>query len=242
MSPRPVTAFSIIPVLDLKHGKVVRARAGDRANYQPIVTPLSPTSDATDVLRGLTGLARFSTVYIADLDAITGEGSHGAVLGALAVAAPDIEFWIDGGFAGVAAARAALPAKMTPVFGSESLAEVEELAAARKNFGPGGLVLSLDYRAGGFMGPQEIERRVELWPSRIILMTLDRVGTGGGPDLDALAALVERAGGRAVFAAGGVRGEDDLARLQAIGVAGVLVATALHDERLSPAAVARFHR
>jgi phosphoribosylformimino-5-aminoimidazole carboxamide ribotide isomerase len=68
------------------------------------------------------------------------------------------------------------------------------------------------------------------------------VGTGAGPDLDALAALVKRAGGRAVFAAGGVRGEDDLARLREIGVAGVLVATALHDGRLSPAAVARFHR
>ena len=58
----------------------------------------------------------------------------------------------------------------------------------------------------------------------------------------ALAALLERAGARAVFAAGGVRGEDDLARLRAIGVAGVLVATALHDGRLSAAAVARFHR
>jgi HisA/HisF family protein len=242
MSLRLVNAFSIIPVLDLKHGEVVRARAGDRANYQPIVTPLSPTSEAADVLRGLTGLAPFSTVYIADLDAITGEGNHGAVLAALAVAAPDIEFWIDGGFASVAAARAALPAGMIPVFGSESLTGVEEFEAARKHFGAGGLVLSLDYRAGGFMGPQEIEDCVELWPSRVILMTLDRVGTGAGPDLDALAALVERAGGRAVLAAGGVRGEDDLARLRAIGVAGVLVATALHDGRLSPAAVARFHR
>jgi uncharacterized protein related to proFAR isomerase len=77
-----VNAFSIIPVLDLKHGKVVRARAGDRANYQPIVTPLSPTSEAADVLRGLMALAPFSTVYIADLDAITGEGNHGAVLAA----------------------------------------------------------------------------------------------------------------------------------------------------------------
>jgi phosphoribosylformimino-5-aminoimidazole carboxamide ribotide isomerase len=237
-----VNAFSIIPVLDLKHGKVVRARAGDRANYQPIVTPLSPTSEAADVLRGLMALAPFSTVYIADLDAITGEGNHGAVLAALGVAAPDIEFWIDGGFASVAAARAALPAGMIPVFGSESLSGVEEFEAARKHFGAGGLVLSLDYRAGAFMGPQEIERRLELWPSRVILMTLDRVGTGAGPDFDALAALVERAGGRAVFAAGGVRGEGDLARLRAIGVAGVLVATALHDGRLSPAAVARFHR
>ena len=75
-----MNSFTIIPVLDLKHGKVVRARAGERASYQPIVTPLSPTSEATDVLRGLRGLAPFSTVYIADLDAIAGEGNHGDVL------------------------------------------------------------------------------------------------------------------------------------------------------------------
>src|SRR5881394_2551635 len=87
---RPMKSFSIIPVLDLKRGRVVRARAGDRANYQPIVTPLSPTSEAADVLRGLQGLARFSAMYIADLDAIAGEAGHGDVLRKLAAAAPDV--------------------------------------------------------------------------------------------------------------------------------------------------------
>jgi len=236
-----VTSFAIIPVLDLKHGKVVRARAGDRANYQPIVTPLSPTSEAVDVLRGLRSLAPFSTVYVADLDAIAGEGGHAAVLHELMAAMPDVEFWLDSGFATAAAAHAALPARVIPVFGSESLVSVDELVAANR-LGEGQLVLSLDYRGGGFMGPIEIERHPDLWPSRVILMTLDRVGTGAGPDVDALAALRRRACGRAVFAAGGVRGEDDLARPQEIGVAGVLVATALHDGRLPAAALARFHR
>ena len=237
-----MTSFTIIPVLDLKHGKVVRARAGDRASYQPIVTPLSATSEATDVLQGLRRVAPFSTVYIADLDAIAGEGGHGDVLRALRSMAPDVEFWLDGGFATTGAARAALQDGITPVFGSESLANVEDLTTAGRSFGTTKLILSLDYRGTRFMGPPEIEQQPQLWPSRVILMTLDRVGTGAGPDFDALAALVERASGRAVFAAAGVRGEDDLDRLQAIGVAGVLVATALHDGRLSTAAVARFHR
>jgi len=234
-----MNSFSIIPVLDLKHGKVVRARAGDRANYQPIVTPLSPTSEAVDVLRGLQGLARFSVMYIADLDAIAGEVGHGDVLRRLAAAAPDVEFWIDGGFATADGASAALPSGMTPVFGSESLTGPSELMAARSSFGSGKVVLSLDYRGGRFMGPREIEDRVDLWPDRMILMTLDRVGTAGGPDLEALDTLIKRSDGRAVFAAGGVRGEDDLARLQSMGVGGVLVATALHDGRLSAATLTR---
>jgi len=235
-------SFSIIPVLDLKRGKVVRARAGDRANYQPIVTPLSPTSEAVDVLRGLQGLARFPVMYIADLDAIAGEAGHGDVLRRLAAAAPDVEFWLDGGFATAGAASAALPSGMTPVFGSESLTGPSELITAQRTFGFQRIVLSLDYRDGRFMGPREIEDRVDLWPNRMILMTLDRVGTAGGPDLEALEGLIKRSGSRAVFAAGGVRGEHDLARLQSMDVRGVLVATALHDGRLPAATLARFQR
>lgn len=236
-----MSSFTIIPVLDLKHGKVVRARAGDRVNYQPIVTPLSPTSEAPDVLRGLRTLAPFPIVYVADLDAISGEGGHGEVLRALVASTPGVEFWLDGGFASAASARGAATAGMVPVLGSESLSGTSELPKARAMLGRGTIVLSLDYRAGQFMGAPEIEHQPDLWPDRIILMTLDRVGTGTGPDFDALKGLVRRAAGRAVFAAGGVRDGADLDQLRAIGVAGVLVATALHDGRLSAAAVSRFH-
>jgi phosphoribosylformimino-5-aminoimidazole carboxamide ribotide isomerase len=240
--PVPVDSFTIIPVLDLKHGKVVRARSGDRASYRPIVTPLSPTSEAVDVLRGLRRLAPFSTVYIADLDAIAGEGGHDSVLRGLRAAAPGVEFWVDAGYRRASDAHAVSSAGNTPVLGSETLVGTEQLATAMASFGAGRIVLSLDYRSGRFMGGHEIEQRVDLWPDRIILMTLDRVGTGTGPDLDALTALARRAGDRAIFAAGGVRHEDDLVQLQSIGVAGVLVATALHDRRLSAAAVSRLHR
>jgi phosphoribosylformimino-5-aminoimidazole carboxamide ribotide isomerase len=105
--------------------------------------------------------------------------------------------------------------------------------------GPEGFVLSLDYRGGALLGKEEIERRMELWPSRLILMTLDRVGTSGGPAIDGLRQLRERAVPRAVFAAGGVRGEADIVVLEEAGIAGALVATALHDGRLSPEALAR---
>ncbi len=60
----------VIPVLDLLGGKVVRARMGDRASYRPIESPLSPTSDAVDVVRGLLAVHPFQTLYVADLDAI----------------------------------------------------------------------------------------------------------------------------------------------------------------------------
>jgi phosphoribosylformimino-5-aminoimidazole carboxamide ribotide isomerase len=232
-----VTSFTIIPVLDLKHGAVVRARAGDRANYRPIVSPLAAGSSAASILRGLFALAPFPIVYIADLDAIAGEGDHRPILRDLAEANPPIAFWLDGGFTTLASARPVLRRGIVPVFGSETLAGTEALAEILAALGPDGFVLSLDYRGGALLGDTEVERRVELWPSRLILMTLDRVGTGGGPDTDGLRRLRERAAPRAVFAAGGVRGEADIAALEEAGVAGALVATALHDGRLSAAAL-----
>jgi uncharacterized protein related to proFAR isomerase len=232
-------SFTIIPVLDLKHGAVARARAGDRANYQPIVSPLAADSAPASVLRGLLGLAPFPIVYIADLDAIGGEGDHRATLWSLAAATPQVAFWLDGGFTTLASARPVLRPGIVPVFGSETLADADALAAVLAARGPDGFVLSLDYRGGALLGKADIERRIELWPNRLILMTLDRVGTGGGPDIEGLRRLRERAAPRAVFAAGGVRSETDIIALEEAGIVGALVATALHDGRLSPAVLAR---
>ncbi|MBC8130797.1 MAG: nickel transporter, partial [Rhizobiaceae bacterium] len=50
------------------------------------------------------------------------------------------------------------------------------------------------------------------------------------------------AGATAVFAAGGVRDEDDLMRLEKAGIAGALVASALHDGRIDRAVLERMAR
>jgi phosphoribosylformimino-5-aminoimidazole carboxamide ribotide isomerase len=64
-------------------------------------------------------------------------------------------------------------------------------------------------------------------------MNLARVGGDVGPDFDRLRAVQAIAGARAVYAAGGVRDATDLAQLQALGCPGVLIASALHNGRLT---------
>jgi phosphoribosylformimino-5-aminoimidazole carboxamide ribotide isomerase len=63
-------------------------------------------------------------------------------------------------------------------------------------------------------------------------MTLSRVGAGTGPDLDRLSEIREMSPATRLYAAGGVRGPADVAALEEIGVAGALVATAIHDGTL----------
>ena len=66
-------------------------------------------------------------------------------------------------------------------------------------------------------------------------MTLARVGGGEGPDFARAERFLHDYPGHRYVAAGGVRNDNDLRRLQELGMAGVLIASALHsgavDER-----------
>jgi phosphoribosylformimino-5-aminoimidazole carboxamide ribotide isomerase len=100
------------------------------------------------------------------------------------------------------------------------------------------IVLSLDYRGDSFLGPNGLCDAPHLWPARVIVMTLARVGRDAGPDMDRLADIKRRAPDVMLYAAGGVRGASDLMRLKQAGIRGVLVASALHDGRLTGADLA----
>jgi phosphoribosylformimino-5-aminoimidazole carboxamide ribotide isomerase len=222
--------MEIIPVLDLKGGMVVRARMGQRDLYRPIETPLAPTSDPIDVTRGLLSVYPFATLYVADLDAIEHKGDNSAALIRLKTECPGVSFWVDNGIAEASAASRWLDAGVGHlVLGSETQLDG---ALVRRFADDGRVILSLDYRGQAFQGPSELVSQVSAWPGRVIVMTLARVGSGAGPDLDRLSAVRSVAAGRKIYAAGGVRNSSDLAALARAGIAGALVATSLHDGRL----------
>jgi phosphoribosylformimino-5-aminoimidazole carboxamide ribotide isomerase len=217
--------MDIIPVIDLKGGAVVHARQGRRDEYRPIKTPLAAGSTPADVVAGLMGVYPFPTLYVADLDAIEGQGDNFDALAPL-LEAHDI--WLDSGLPPnrQAAATISLIGRGSVVIGSESGPDRELLLELRDS---PQVVLSLDFRGDAFQGPPEILADPALWPERVIVMTLERVGAEQGPDLDRLTEIVGRAGGsRRVYAAGGVRNAEDLRELASRGAAGALVATALH--------------
>ena len=229
--------MEIIPVIDLKGGVVVRARQGDRAAYRPMKTPLSRSSAPLDIVAGLLSLHSFRTLYAADLDAIEGRGSHAGTVGRIAKAFPHLSLWIDNGCTDAEAAADFLAAhpRAVLVLGSESQRDCSTLAALHRDRR---VILSLDFRGEAFLGPLELLGNPAVWPARIIVMSLSRIGGDCGPDLDSLAEIRQRAGSRAIFLAGGVRDARDLAAIAAGGAAGVLVASALHDGRLSAADLA----
>lgn len=220
--------FAVIPALDLKDGAVVQANAGNRADYRPIASPFGAADDPVAIARRLLAVTGSPTLYIADLDAITGTGNHFELVRGIADALPGVTVWIDADFSDVADCAFWLPLGATLVIGSESLPAVDNWREIHGAFGES-VVLSLDFGTDGSRGPEPLFSDPALWSNRLIAMDLTRVGADTGPDVGRLKSIVDVADGRAVFAAGGVRNLDDLAALASLDAQGVLIATALHS-------------
>ena len=232
-----MASFELIPVIDLMGGLVVHARAGERDRYRPLEqSRVTAGPEPTAVVEGLLALHPFRTLYIADLDAIRKQGDHKLLILRLRQSFPALRFWVDAGFAGECTCRRFLAADLGDlVLGSESQSDPGLLDL----FGQDPrLVLSLDFQGERRLGAADIFAQPERWPRRVIAMTLARVGSGGGPDRQRLGEVLAAAPDRQVFAAGGVRGLEDLRDLATLGCAGALVASALHDGRLDREALA----
>jgi len=241
--------MKLIPVIDLMQGQVVRAVRGNRQAYQPIVSQLCASSDPVTVAKTLCEHCATRQLYVADLDALLGKSAQVVTLQALLQAMPGLELWLDAGFASAEAAetlRSGLGAagqQVVAVFGSESLASRAELqrcfsgtnatgmkAAAQPASAEG--VLSLDRRDGQRLDAAGCWDAPALWPKRVIVMTLERVGSDAGPDLDTLLEVRRKSPGTCIVGAGGIRNSIDLSRARDAGAAAWLVASALHDGRL----------
>ncbi|MBU3694009.1 MAG: nickel transporter [Rhodocyclaceae bacterium] len=232
--------MDIIPVLDLRAGVVVHAQHGERASYAPLRTPLIATCDPVDVLAAMLAAAARANhrrpppaAYLADLDGIVQGAPQWALLRRLRDAAP-VPLWLDAGFASAAAALEAAQRGFLPVLGSESLGSIDALPTLQDTLTDSSWILSLDADASGPRDPAGVLQHPDLWPLTVIAMDLTRVGSGAGGVGDWLARCMVMAPERRWIAAGGVRGRDDLRMLKTVGVAGALVATALHQGALAP--------
>jgi HisA/HisF family protein len=226
--------MQIVPVLDLKGGVVVHARRGQRAEYKPLQSPLVDGCEPVAVARALCAVCRTKNLYVADLDALAGGPVDEATLAKLASVA---EPWVDAGATSADSAAALYRAGVARnVVGTESLAPGAEIDRP--------VVLSVDLREGRLISPDpELAGRGPsaaaplaraLGVRELLVIDLARVGSGSGPPLDAVAELSAALPGVAIYSGGGVRDQADLGALESAGAAGALVATALHEGRVTP--------
>jgi len=226
----------IIPVLDVLDGVVVRGVGGRRHEYRPLVSQLTSSTDPVEVARVLVASFRPAELYLADLDAIAGAWPAFDVY--RAIRELGVRLWVDAGIRNVEGARQVAAAACDVVAGLETMPGPEAVRGAVGAVGAERVVFSLDLRDGV---------PLRAWPSaivpavvacgitRLIVLDLARVGGSAGTGTDELCrGLASTYPDVEVIAGGGVAGTDDLKRLEACGVRGVLVASALHDGRIAP--------
>jgi phosphoribosylformimino-5-aminoimidazole carboxamide ribotide isomerase len=226
----------LIPVLDVKDGVVVHAKLGLRNQYLPMQSPLCASCALKDVIGAFLNLHPFKIFYLADLNAITGNGNHERLVGQLLEKYPQIMFWVDSGYQAQPGVFFAQP-NYQAVLGSESYGDDNLAALLRfeKNF-----ILSLDFSTQQSLGSAQLFSDKRLWPEKIIVMTLARVGSYLGVDFEKLLYYQQLAQDKTWVAAGGIRDKHDVFALQKIGISAALCASALHSGAITAADFAHF--
>lgn len=231
----------VIPVIDLLDGRAVHAVKGRRDQYRPVLSILCETSDPIALATSFRDRLNLHEIYIADLNAIQDFGCtrHKSVILDLCNI-EGMRVILDAGLSDPERAQTWLDLGVQKaVIGSETLNSMADLEAFTARMEPQQLVFSMDLKNGKTLSrcqaltdasPLEILRRLQSAHWReVILLNLDRVGSREGADTT----LASRA--RFVFPdlhlliGGGVSTHEELVELQSGGIAGVLLATALHN-------------
>lgn len=240
----------VIPVLDLQAGRAVRAIGGDRAHYRPLATRLHVDSDPVGVARGYVDALDPRELYVADLDAIGGTAP--ALATYRAIHALGVDLWVDAGIRDRASLAPLLDESVaTIVVGLETVRGPDALAGVVAAAAPGRLVFSLDLRAGspliggdraawGTADPFTLARVVvSIGIRRLLLLDLERVGTGRGTGSLALLGRLRAAGADLEIAVGGgISRPDEVRSMARAGADAVLIGSALHDGRIGAADLA----
>ena len=247
--------MGLIPVLDLRNGRAVHARGGDRARYAPLVSRAAPRAvpgDAIAVAAAYSALGA-RRIYVADLDAIDGREPQDALVRACSRAAGehgDARLWIDAGIAVATdvARWVAVPGVERIIVGLESIATIDAIPEIVRAAQPVPIVFSVDLRIGvpvardgsvrGVPPVELAQAAARAGVVGVVLLDLARVGGRDGVDEVLAGRVAEAIAPTALVVGGGVQDMGAVGRLAALGVHGVLVGSALHDGRIDAGALA----
>jgi phosphoribosylformimino-5-aminoimidazole carboxamide ribotide isomerase len=223
----------VIPAVDVLEGRAVRLVQGD---YDRVGV------EAGDPLALVRRAAAASPpfVHVVALAAARDGGVPVELARAVVGAAAPVPVQLGGGVRSVAdveALREAGVARVmigTAAFGETPLAEFGDVVVAVDV--AGGIVRTRGWRdSSGLTTAAALARCVDAGVTKVLCTAVARDGTATGPDLELLREARTLFAGE-LLAAGGIRDEDDVAALAALGVDGCVVGRAWLEGAVSPSA------
>jgi phosphoribosylformimino-5-aminoimidazole carboxamide ribotide isomerase len=210
--------MQIIPAIDLLGNDAVRLEQGDFTRVlfrQPIEEFMSRIVATSPPL-----------IHIVDLEGARDGALRTEVIARCVAVANDIPLQVSGGIRSVDAAKVALSAGASRVIVGTAVWSERDAMKQYVDELDGQLVVALDVNDGriavrgwtessGLNVEDALDRCVESGVARLHVTAIERDGTMRGPNLPLYRQVCQR--GIAVVAAGGVRNDDDVARLADVG-------------------------
>lgn len=227
--------FAIVPAVDVLEGRAVRLVRGD---YDAVGRE---AGDPLELVRRFAA-RRPTLLHVVALGAARDGGAPLALAADVVEAADGVPVQLGGGVRSVADAVALAEAGVARVIvGTAAFGDLplEGFVAALGD----SLVVAVDVEGGvvrtagwlrsaGLTTAEALARCVAAGVENVLCTAIDRDGTASGPALGLLREVRDAYPGH-VLAAGGIRDEDDVAAVRALGLDGVVVGRALLDGTLS---------
>ncbi len=234
-----MTAFHVLPAIDLREGRVVRLSQGDFARETAYA------DDAVLVARSFVD-AGATWLHIVDLDgARMGEPAQLDLVAAIVAEVHGrAQVEVGGGLRTPEAVAGALGSGCARVaVGTAALRDPEFVASIVARHGASRVVASIDVRdglalgegwrvgSGGVVAADAVAMLAAAGIETFEVTAIDRDGLLGGPDLALLRSLVALGQGR-IIASGGVSSLADVLAARAAGCAGAIVGRAIYEGRV----------
>ena len=215
--------MNIIPAIDLKKGKVVRAVQGDRASYEPIDLVTAYSANPITFIKALIIRYKPSTIYLADLDLLDGDGDNIDIIYKIANMFRNRIFWVDVGSKKI---KKLSIKNITPILCSESCEDIRLINYVYKDH-----IHSYDYK-NRFLGTQYFKKLHSSYKKKVIFMNISDVGSKKGPDFRYLRGM-PKCSDTEYYVGGGVNSTLDLYRLSKMNISGALVSSLLMSKKIS---------
>jgi phosphoribosylformimino-5-aminoimidazole carboxamide ribotide isomerase len=233
--------MKIIPVIDVLNGIAVHGIRGERKHYKPLKSVLRNSVDPLELASAFE-LLGFSDLYIADLDAIQGKSANYKIYRNITLET-GLELMVDAGISDIMKAEALLKNGVQKiVIGSETLNNLDFVTKAIKDFSPEKVVVSVDMKQGNLLSASEllasldavsfVKKLLDLDASQFILLELNRVGTEHGVNFSLINSIWKQTEVE-LTVGGGIHSLQELEELRSLGISGALIATVLHNGKLS---------
>ena len=215
--------MNIIPAIDIKNGKVVKAIKGDRTQYNPINSDTGFSPDPYIFIKQMIEIYRPSIFYIADINSLCSDDDNIDLIRNLADQYKNSVFWVD---TGNKIDQRLNKKNIIPILCSENCHTIKNINYIYKDY-----IHSYDYK-DKLLGMHSFAKLNSSYKNKVIFMNISDVGNNSGPSYSSIRAITKNPAIE-YYVGGGIKTNFDISRLKLMGFSGVLVSSLLFKKYTS---------